>query len=345
MLSFSHIQDFYVLERLNSLTRQKAEKTMEHKDISLYEKVAYAFDDLVPDLAEAMYQYLYLACMGESRHAAQNVAELRFIDGLIGGERDGSYKIAVKYDPAKSIPQLIDIFSQSWAGSYGGKAWLSIAKGAALYGTIPDAAFVDHAVDLRHNNGTAFSKSSTQAVLNFNPVWKFIMNFMEFKKYNDVLSPGLFEPYKLTPRVGTLLESYKGEHNYHETDEDWSWTPTKFGDDAAKIIKKISPWRNVELVGNNVTMDEIKQRLQDVSSETLGIEEKFVLQFGKPEHKIKLEELAYEGFDAKLVDFLPMWKESGLKYESLMKKYKQDLLKGGGANKLSGKLSSYSISS
>jgi len=51
--------------------------------------------------------------------------------------------------------------SVEWESSFGGAPWHMIAKAGGYKGNIPDSVFIDHCVDLTHNNAIYYNKSGT----------------------------------------------------------------------------------------------------------------------------------------------------------------------------------------
>ena len=47
-----------------------------------------------------------------------------------------------------------------WDDCFGGEKWYGIARAGLLKGTVGDKVFIDHCVDLSHNNGIYFDKSA-----------------------------------------------------------------------------------------------------------------------------------------------------------------------------------------
>jgi hypothetical protein len=97
--------------------------------------------------------------------------------------------MALSYFPDEQTVEIVkSIFEQEWAsGGYGGDAWLQIVNGMCLYGQIPDAAFIDHIVDLEHNSGTVLDKSARKYT-NFNTDGAYdLRKFLNYKFSNDIL--------------------------------------------------------------------------------------------------------------------------------------------------------------
>lgn len=108
--------------------------------------------------ARALFDYLALAAFGEARHSRRRASKT--IPDLIPcHDRGEAMDMAREYDPRLFLPKLEALFGKAyWARDYGGPAWAKIACTARLYGKLPDAAFIDHCVDLSHNGGLCFDK-------------------------------------------------------------------------------------------------------------------------------------------------------------------------------------------
>lgn len=166
-ITLGQIVEFYILESINfeiskllAANPEVGRAAME----KLLEDVAEYRDWLIHPLATALRDYMFLACTGEARHcrALLNGAEYK--------TRPAVYQAtALKFRPSEaSFKELSAVFKDNeWSGSYGGKAWGKISDHGAQYGKIADAAFIDIAASLAHNNGTMFNKLETQSILHF----------------------------------------------------------------------------------------------------------------------------------------------------------------------------------
>lgn len=295
MLGLTHIQDFYMLE---ALKRHMAEQEMSHKNETLLAKVTDAFETLVPDLAKAMYLYLYVSSMGEARHASREVAQDYYIRGLYHGPRSLAMEHALNFDPKKCLPVLDSLFrDQPWeSSSYGGKKWADIVKGAMLYGTVPDAAFVDHVVDLQHNGGTAFSKMEARDVIHFNPsFYKDETNsWLNWKKHGDMLHPS--HSVHLTSKVKSLYETIIGDNwNIYTYDENWEWTEPETGEGVIQLVRKLTPGRTIKKESDNeLTLPFMRAYLKELLKGMVGTEEVLVLNIGTKSQSDKLIKNIYD---------------------------------------------------
>ena len=203
----SNIYDFYLLEAVSaeSVNFSSAPQKKWKNDLIEWN------NKLVADTALAIRDYLYLSAAGEARHAWKtcNIA----IDELHAGGRTETYLKIAQYGPSpENIKALIEVFGNTWRKTgYGGKKWLQIIEAVSHYGEWPDSIFIDHAADLQHNNGTVFSKSETETILDFkinvnrNTIQKWLYN----KKKNDIIKTGN-SPYNLQTamKTKTLLKRF-----------------------------------------------------------------------------------------------------------------------------------------
>ena len=153
----SSVVDFYITEAVTSFHPEFGNKAQE----KLYDDAVEYFATLSHDMALCFRDYLVMICLGEARHAGR-IAEWRWENIPDGESRNESYKFATKFDPAKTLPKLVELFSSDtndWHGpGYGGGSWAKIARAAMNYGEWPDAVFVDNVIDIAHNGGIAFDK-------------------------------------------------------------------------------------------------------------------------------------------------------------------------------------------
>jgi len=131
----------------------------------LQERTQAYLEVMEVSLSRIIFDYLFLACLGEARHAPTRCTTM-FSD--FNSEWDGSSDrqcvvsyCAGKYDPKTTLPLLIKLFNEGdWHDSYGGKRWGEIAQAAYNWYTHAwnDITLIDHCVDMVHNGGLAFDK-------------------------------------------------------------------------------------------------------------------------------------------------------------------------------------------
>lgn len=155
------IQDFYLLDALWSQRSQLPNKKAADKWL---EDADAWRTKLNSELALALRDYLFLASCGEARysvskkHMKQSIPDIGDLAGM-SKSRCSVYSGIVKYCPTENLAQLKTLFEEDgWGGGMGGSRWAAIVKAIEKYGDWPDPMFIDHTVDLQHNNGTVFNK-------------------------------------------------------------------------------------------------------------------------------------------------------------------------------------------
>ncbi len=112
--------------------------------------------------------YLFMACLGESRHALRKTGQ--GLMGFEGRDRSSIFKESLLYAPdQQNLDALKFVFDLGgWGDSYGGQKWSNIVGLLMLYGKISDVLFVDGVVNVRHNGGLAFNKHEASLYMDFN---------------------------------------------------------------------------------------------------------------------------------------------------------------------------------
>jgi len=111
-------------------------------------------------LANAMFDYLAIASLGEARHshvACYNA----YVNLPKGVHRVEVYKEAHLFEPMQFLPVLSELFNRrKWREQFGGKSWGKGVDMALSYlkGELSPVLFVDSAVWLHHNTGVIFNK-------------------------------------------------------------------------------------------------------------------------------------------------------------------------------------------
>ena len=131
-------------------------------------------------LAKVYFDYIAYICPGEMRHSQGP----RYPNLAKDFSRESIYKQAVKYNPFEYLPRLAETFERGeWGGGYGGKPWALIAKAGCMYKQESDIVFVDHCVDLTHNNGTMLNKPVGIFKVNY----KLYRNLLDRKQRGELL--------------------------------------------------------------------------------------------------------------------------------------------------------------
>lgn len=154
---------FYVLELLYNLTLKKYTPFMpSHEkllsDIEMYRNI------WIKKLSQIIYDYIVIVVGTELRHS-YDCSEYYHPDFLGAGwfknmSRNECFKDRT-FEPNSVLKLGENLFNEkynSWKSGYGGEKWYNIAKAGLMYGNTPDLIFIDHAVDLSHNNSYFFDK-------------------------------------------------------------------------------------------------------------------------------------------------------------------------------------------
>ena len=247
MISLNHVNDFYIMEALTYHASQQSH--FEHKWKKFRKDLDKAYFELSSNLAYAMYVYGIMAAMGEARH--RSACHDAFILEIENSKsRSDCYAYAKDYHPEKTAQVLTEFFTKyKWSGAYGGQNWGNITNTMLMYGKWSDVAFIDHVVDLQHNTGTVFSKTSTLNYSGFNPEYGegFVgfNEFLTFKRNKDILFDYYGHYVPITYSTIRLLQRFefmvgkKIRLSYTPNEEDWSPIPFKFGTKVPKIRWKI----------------------------------------------------------------------------------------------------------
>jgi hypothetical protein len=166
-MNLNHFNDFYLIEAIKAEIGMaiSAEPQLEfsHSINKLQEDIEEYCADLYPNMAMRIFVYLYAACAGEARHAQGVAAQDFYYPEIPTSSRGDAFREILKFAPSpENINALIEIFQQKWIGSFGGQKWLEIAKALKMYFEVSPVTFIDHVVDLQHNNGTVFSKGEAK---------------------------------------------------------------------------------------------------------------------------------------------------------------------------------------
>lgn len=152
---FCALHEFYALIALEAVAkttpfRKSHEKWLE--DFNAYK------DYFMNNLAQILYDYTVFSVLTELRHGDKSNYEFRIFDNQT---RYSVLRLSQIYTPESILKTGIKMFDEdfnSWHNSYGGYSWLMIAKSGLMYKKVPNIIFIDHCVDLCHNNGSYFNK-------------------------------------------------------------------------------------------------------------------------------------------------------------------------------------------
>lgn len=178
---FCGIVEFYVIESISVMAHPIPFNHGHDKWIHDFEEFK---DRYVSQFARAFFDYTVSVCLGEARHGwDQSNYVIAFLMNY-EIDRDTLYNCP-HLDPKSVLETCVRLFfcSDEWENGYGGEAWREIAKGGLMYYTLPPSVFIDHMVDLSHNNGIFYNKRNNIFNLVFsNGTVKF---FLDLKRNNS----------------------------------------------------------------------------------------------------------------------------------------------------------------
>lgn len=197
-MTLDYFNDFYYLEALKTdiTTRMAQNKEVEfrHSAVRLLNDVNLLFGEVARNLAYRTFVYIWAACLGEARHAADTMAKDYFVEQLTQNHRGDVYSITRKFPPTpENVNSIIQVFSTEWRGSFGGKRWKHIAEALRFYEKDP-ITFIDHVIDLQHNTGTVFNKTESKDHLAFVCEYSGDLKiFLDYKFRCNILTEDYFE--------------------------------------------------------------------------------------------------------------------------------------------------------
>ena len=257
---------FYSLELLYSLTLKNYTPFMPSHE-KLLDDIKKYRNIWIKKLAQIIYDYIVVVVGAELRHSYEcsEYYHPKFFGGgwLKNMSRNECFEDRT-FDPDSILrlgENLFDKKKNSWKSSYGGEKWYNIAKAGLMHGKTPDVIFIDHAVDLSHNNSVFFDKGGGIVychveeykkildqkfrMVNFCDLFNFIMhygkldsNLMELiKRYNVLIENDQYQ---------YLLHAYDYRHVNILNEKTWSflhYKPQKFGNKKLNISDIISTGR------------------------------------------------------------------------------------------------------
>jgi len=192
-IELTHIVDFYFLDAMAAYALSHSAKGgMSSKAEEKWaEDVVEAKDDIAAQLALSFRNYLFVAGVGEARHA-EGRCDMWLDEVPNACTRAQACSKAMKFDPMKGLQTLVHVFKQTWhGGAYGGPKWADCMEAATQYHVWPDSVLVDHAVDLEHNGGSVFDKTSSADLVGLNLEFRWLggnmHTFLNIKRDKDIL--------------------------------------------------------------------------------------------------------------------------------------------------------------
>jgi hypothetical protein len=213
-MRMEHFHDFYFLQALNAGIMREISANPEIAFKRSVEKLQLdtqdAMDEISPNIALRTFVYLYAACLGEARHARETSAERRFISETVKHHRHEIFAKISEFRPTpENLKALIMVFDQSWTSGFGGRAWKAIAEALPSFFNMPPSAFIDHVIDLEHNNGTAFNKADAKSTIFFSTEYPdHFRSFLDYKFEKDILRQASETTLRVSRKVFSLIQRF-----------------------------------------------------------------------------------------------------------------------------------------
>lgn len=186
-------RSFYVVQALDATILNPAKfEPFRHSHARFQRDFATYKKWFIRNLAKAMHDYTATVVAGELRHAGiQSQYGIKDYWRAHSTDRNEVFRDAHEYYSATSILEAgvwhFDPKNNRWTGGYGGAKWQQIAKAGLYYGKLPDAVFIDHCVDLSHNNSVYFDKGAGIFQLRSGGDYKSFLDFKYTAPLEDVL--------------------------------------------------------------------------------------------------------------------------------------------------------------
>ena len=240
----SELTSFYVVEELLAFVpvyeREYPSKFFRLKvgELGEFEDALIKLrDTFAKELARAYFDYIAHICCGEMRHSKGCS-----FPNLVGAvSRESIYERAPKYNPFEYLPRLEEVFRNgTWSGGYGGKAWAGIAKAGMMYQQESDVVFVDHCVDLTHNNGTMLNKPLHIFLVEH----KVYRNMLDRKAAGNLLQPAM--PHLMVVEAVTDVLAKAGRLGVLPQGFEWTgvkhvpYVPTEWGSEWFPALTMVS---------------------------------------------------------------------------------------------------------
>ena len=177
-------QNFYALEAISALLLAECGNNfapMRHSHDKWYQDFNDFRNEYISRFSSALFDYTALVVAGELRHGWDKASH--HIRGYCscGISRDDVYHNAKMYNPQDILLAGIRMFDPckvGWRALYGGIKWYQIAKAGLMKNKVDDCVFIDHCVDLSHNNSIYFDKGAGIFYLRHKLEYK---DFLDFK--------------------------------------------------------------------------------------------------------------------------------------------------------------------
>lgn len=198
----SAIRDFYALVSIDDIftrLKNKSNGMLPKQSLShSHAATKRLLKQLSDDMALCFRDYFFLASFAEARHARRRAAwsyadlpdTLNQVAGGNATKRDMAMEMALCYQPGDhNVHRLADLFQDNvWPAAYGGVLWSQCVEAVALYGKYDNIVYVDHCIDLQHNDGFAIDKTdaSNHIDIDFDLYRADAVYFLDDKSASDV---------------------------------------------------------------------------------------------------------------------------------------------------------------
>jgi hypothetical protein len=160
------VQEFYAIEAVSALLQTDKYicfEPMRHSHSRWHRDFTDFRDDYITRFAAAIFDYTVMVVAAELRHCGEKAT--MYINGYYNSDlsRNQVYAECSVYDAHDILTAGLRLFDSCWVDwkrSFGGKKWWQIAKAGTLKGVVCDCTFIDHCVDLSHNNSVYFDKNA-----------------------------------------------------------------------------------------------------------------------------------------------------------------------------------------
>lgn len=158
------VQEFYAIEAISAMLSGSQGNGFEpmRRSHSVWYRDFTAFRDrYITQFASAIFDYTVLVVSAELRHGNQKASQYIKEYYASWQSREEVYDVSSVYKANDILTAGIRMFDTglvAWRRGYGGEKWKQIAKAGLMKGKISDCVFIDHCVDLSHNNSIYFDK-------------------------------------------------------------------------------------------------------------------------------------------------------------------------------------------
>lgn len=204
-------RSFYVVQALEAATLNAAKfEPFRHSHARFQNDFTLYKNWFIKKLARAMHDYTTTVVAGELRHCkGQARIAPKNIQPWRARSRSQVFSDAhTQYSATSILDAGVYYFNPQnnrWSAGFGGAKWMQIAKAGLYFGNLPDAVFIDHCVDLSHNNSVYFDKGAGIFTLSSGSEYKEFLDFKYTAPLEDVLGlPTGKELAKLVERAENI---------------------------------------------------------------------------------------------------------------------------------------------